>query len=91
MLLQCPVANMTLPYRYSFNKRRHSVSLDEPYFQRLADEAGEFSIISLAHQSKLCKTAVSDIQYSIRELPSARVSQGRRVVESISEGEQLTE
>jgi hypothetical protein len=55
-----------------------------PYFNRLADYAGTFTIHSLAHQSNKCYTSVDNIKYTIRALPSARVSEGTR---RIREGE----
>lgn len=49
---------------------------------------GEFAITSVAHQQKMCKTAVTDLRYTVHPLPSAQVGHGRRIVQDIHEGDQ---
>ena len=36
----------------------------------------------------MCKSAVSDLRYTIHPLPSARVGQGKRIEQDIHEGDQ---
>ncbi|OBZ79799.1 hypothetical protein A0H81_01490 [Grifola frondosa] len=38
----------------------------------LQQQPGEFTITSIAHQQKMCKTAVTDLRYTVHSLPSAR-------------------
>jgi len=70
---------------YSFNDEPHTATAKVPYFNRVADSAGTFAIHSLAHQSNKCRADVLDIKHTIRNIPSARVSEGTR---RIREGEQ---
>ena len=49
---------------------------------------GEFAITSVAHQQKMCKTAVTDLRYTVHALPSAQVGHGKRIVQDIHEGDQ---
>ena len=43
-------------------------------------------ITSVAHQQTMCKTAVTDLHYIVHPLPSAKVGNGRRVLQDIHEG-----
>ncbi|TBU54901.1 hypothetical protein BD310DRAFT_885314 [Dichomitus squalens] len=49
---------------------------------------GEFAITSVAHQQRMCKTAVTDLRYTVHALPSAQVGHGKRIVQDIHEGDQ---
>ena len=44
-------------------------------------------ITSVAHQQTMCKTAVTDLHYTVYPLPSAQVGHGKRVLQDIHEGE----
>ncbi|KAI0964418.1 hypothetical protein AcW1_001243 [Taiwanofungus camphoratus] len=57
-------------------------------FSIVQQQSGEFAITSIAHQQKLCKTAVTDLRYTVHPLPSARVGHGKRIVQDIHEGDQ---
>jgi len=43
-------------------------------------------ITSVAHQQTMCKTAVTDLHYTVHPLPSAQVGDGKRVLQDIHEG-----
>jgi len=43
-------------------------------------------ITSVAHQQTMCKTAVTDLHYTVYPLPSAQVGHGKRVLQDIHEG-----
>ncbi|KAI0660622.1 hypothetical protein C8Q70DRAFT_976905 [Cubamyces menziesii] len=53
-----------------------------------ATHPGEFAITSVAHQQKMCKTAVTDLRYTVHALPAAQVGHGKRIVQDIHEGDQ---
>ena len=63
---------------YMFNDETLTGTANLPYFNRVADYAGTFAIHSLSHQSNKCYTVVDNIKYTIRNIPSARVSEGTR-------------
>lgn len=44
-------------------------------------------ITSVAHQQTMCKTAVTDLHYTVHPLPSAKVGNGKRVLQDIHEGD----
>jgi len=44
-------------------------------------------ITSVAHQQTMCKTAVTDLHYTVHPMPSAQVGHGKRVLQDIHEGE----
>lgn len=50
--------------------------------------AGEFAVTSVAHQQQMCKTAVTDLRYTVHPLPSAQVGHGKRIIQDIHEGDQ---
>ena len=53
-----------------------------------ATHPGEFAITSIAHQQKMCKTAVTDLRDTVHALPAAQVGHGKRIVQDIHEGDQ---
>ena len=57
----------------------------------MQQHSGEFVITSIAHQQKMCKTAVTDLRYTIHPLPSAQVGHGKRIVQDIHEGKSRTD
>jgi len=73
---------------YRFNGKNISATSKIPKFSRVAEKPGIFEIISIAHQQASCQSEVSDIRINIRQLPSARVSHGKNVVEDVREGDQ---
>jgi nucleoporin POM152 len=52
----------------------------------LQQQPGEFAITSVAHQEKMCKTAVTDLRFVVHHLPSAHVGHGRKIFQDIHEG-----
>lgn len=52
----------------------------------LQQQAGEFTITSIAHQQKMCKAVVTDLKFDVHALPSAQVGHGKRVYQDIHEG-----
>ncbi|PSS29620.1 hypothetical protein PHLCEN_2v2768 [Hermanssonia centrifuga] len=57
-------------------------------FSIIQQKAGEFAVTSIAHQQQMCKTAVTDLRYTVHHLPSAQVGHGKRIVQDIHEGDQ---
>ena len=55
-------------------------------FSIVQKQPGEFVITSIAHQHKMCRTAVTDLKYTVHPLPSAQVGHGKRIVQDIHEG-----
>ena len=74
---------------YRFDGKSISATSKTPKFSRIAEKAGVFEVVGIAHQQAPCQTAVSDIRMRIHELPSARVSHGKNIIEDIREGEPL--
>ncbi|KAF8336634.1 uncharacterized protein EI90DRAFT_3046569 [Cantharellus anzutake] len=73
---------------YRFDGKLISATSKIPKFSRVAEKPGMFEIVSIAHQQASCQSSVSDLHMNIRPLPSARVSQGKNVIEDLREGEQ---
>ncbi|KAI6031464.1 hypothetical protein BKA83DRAFT_26692 [Pisolithus microcarpus] len=57
-------------------------------FSILQQQSGDFTISSIAHQHKMCKAAITNLQMTIHPLPSALVGHGRRIYQDIHEGDQ---
>ena len=83
----------TPPWRvqYDFNGRRVTAPSKTSQFRRVAGSAGTFSVVSIAHQRNMCQTPVNDLHVRIHEIPSAQVSNGKKFIEDIREGEQVRE
>ena len=82
-----PLTYLTeLIHSYRFNGKNISATSKIPKFSRVAEKPGIFEIISIAHQQASCQSEVSDIRINIRQLPSARVSHGKNVIEDVREG-----
>jgi nucleoporin POM152 len=78
------MAPWTITYR--FNNKVQKTIQKTPKYTTVANVAGEFSVISIAHQQAQCQTSVSDVRLMIHEIPSAQVSHGSRFEENIREG-----
>ncbi|KAG8703735.1 hypothetical protein FRC08_002662 [Ceratobasidium sp. 394] len=80
----------TAPWQigYTFNGKHTLAKSSTSRFSRVAAQPGLFTVESIAHQQNYCKTAVRDVEMRIHELPTARVSDGNRVIEDIREGDQ---
>ncbi|KEP54240.1 putative nucleoporin [Rhizoctonia solani 123E] len=80
----------TAPWQvgYTFNGKHTSAKSASSRFSRVAAQPGIFRVESIAHQQNYCKTAVRDVEMKIHQLPTARVSDGNRVIEDIREGDQ---
>ena len=74
--------------RYRINGKSYTQEAKISPFAIAQQQPGEFSVASIAHQNKMCKSAVSDLRYTIHPLPSARVGQGNRFEQDIHEGDQ---
>lgn len=72
--------------RYKVNGKSHSQEAKHSPFSLVQQQPGEFAVSSIAHQHKLCRTAVTDLRYTVHPLPSARVGHGKRVIQDIHEG-----
>ncbi|KAG6841771.1 hypothetical protein C0991_007100 [Blastosporella zonata] len=73
-------------YRINGKSYTHEARLSP--FSLVQQQPGEFTITSIAHQQKLCKAAVADLQFKVHPLPSAQVGHGKRIYQDIHEGDQ---
>lgn len=73
---------------YRVNGKLHTQEARVSPFSIIQQQPGEFAVTSIAHQQKLCKTAVTDLRYTVHPLPSAQVGHGKRIVQDIHEGDQ---
>lgn len=71
---------------YRVNGKLHTQEARVSPFSIIQQQPGEFAVTSIAHQQKLCKTAVTDLRYTVHPLPSAQVGHGKRIVQDIHEG-----
>ncbi|CAE6355656.1 unnamed protein product [Rhizoctonia solani] len=80
----------TAPWQvgYTFNGKHTLAKSTSSRFGRVAAQPGIFRVESIAHQQNYCKTAVRDVEMKIHQLPTARVSDGNRIIEDIREGDQ---
>ncbi|KAF8527547.1 hypothetical protein BU17DRAFT_73948 [Hysterangium stoloniferum] len=78
------------PWRvqYRFDGKLTSALAPTSPFRRVADRAGVFSIISVAHEQDMCQNTVTDLSFRIHNIPSAKVSHGKKIVQDIREGDQ---
>ncbi|GJJ13358.1 hypothetical protein Clacol_007610 [Clathrus columnatus] len=78
------------PWRvqYNFNEKLTTVQAFNSPFRRVADRPGVFSVVSIAHEHDLCQNTVTGMDFRIHNIPSAKVSHGRKVIQDIREGEQ---
>lgn len=72
--------------RYRIDNRKYSQEVKTSPFSLLQVQPGELVITSIVHQQKSCKATATDIRYMIHPLPSAKVGQGKRVIQDIHEG-----
>ena len=72
--------------RYRIGNRKYSQEVKTSPFSLPQLQPGELVISSIAHQQKSCKATATDIRYTIHPLPSAKVGQGKRVIQDIHEG-----
>ncbi|KAH9937368.1 uncharacterized protein B0H18DRAFT_970234 [Fomitopsis serialis] len=73
---------------YRVNGKSYTQEAKISPFSIAQQQPGEFNITSIAHQQKMCKTAVTDLRYTVHSLPAARVGHGKRIVQDIHEGDQ---
>ncbi|KAH9835872.1 uncharacterized protein C8Q71DRAFT_100734 [Rhodofomes roseus] len=73
---------------YRINGKSYTQEAKISPFSIAQQQPGEFTLTSIAHQQKMCKTAVTDLRYTVHPLPAARVGHGRRIVQDIHEGDQ---
>ncbi|OCH96431.1 hypothetical protein OBBRIDRAFT_718237 [Obba rivulosa] len=73
---------------YRINGKSYTQEAKKSPFSILQQQPGEFTVTSIAHQQKMCKTAVTDLRYNVHPLPAARVGHGQRIVQDIHEGDQ---
>ncbi|KAL1951146.1 hypothetical protein VTO73DRAFT_295 [Trametes versicolor] len=73
---------------YRINGKLHTQEAKISPWSVGAAQAGELAITSVAHQQKMCKTAVPDLRYAVHALPAAQVGHGKRIVQDIHEGDQ---
>ncbi|THH33416.1 hypothetical protein EUX98_g778 [Antrodiella citrinella] len=73
---------------YRVNTRSAVQEVQTSPFSIVQKQPGDFVITSIAHQHKMCKTAVTDLRYIVHPLPSAQVGHGARIIQDIHEGDQ---
>jgi len=73
---------------YRVNTRSAVQEVQTSPFSIAQKQPGDFVITSIAHQHKMCKTAVTDLRYTVHPLPSAQVGHGERIIQDIHEGDQ---
>ncbi|KZV76955.1 hypothetical protein PENSPDRAFT_597464 [Peniophora sp. CONT] len=73
---------------YKINSKQHTQSVSASPFALQLSNPGDFAVTSIAHQHARCRAAVTDLAYTVHDLPSARVGQGRRIFQDIHEGDQ---
>lgn len=74
---------------YTINGKARTQEAKISPFSIVQQQAGDFTINSIAHQQKQCKTAITDLRYSVHSLPSAKVGEGKMVSSNIHEGDQV--
>ncbi|KIJ53452.1 hypothetical protein M422DRAFT_241697 [Sphaerobolus stellatus SS14] len=74
--------------QYRFDGKLTSAQAPTSPFRRVADRPGVFSIESIAHEQDRCQNTVADLSFKIHNIPSAKVSHGKRVIQDIREGDQ---
>ncbi|KAH7916469.1 hypothetical protein BJ138DRAFT_475130 [Hygrophoropsis aurantiaca] len=73
---------------YRINGKSYVQEAKVSPFSMLQQQTGEFTITSVAHQQKMCKAAVTDLQFAVHPLPSAQIGHGKRIFQDIHEGDQ---
>ncbi|TFK36998.1 hypothetical protein BDQ12DRAFT_234110 [Crucibulum laeve] len=73
---------------YRVNGRSHIEEARVSPFSILQQQAGKFTVTSIAHQQKMCKAVVADLNFEVHDLPSAQVGRGKRIFQDIHEGDQ---
>lgn len=73
-------------YRFKSNRKNQEQVAKQSPFALVQQYPGDFSITSISHQHKMCKTMVDNINFHVHALPSAQVAQGRDHFENIHEG-----
>ncbi|TFK56721.1 hypothetical protein OE88DRAFT_1742463 [Heliocybe sulcata] len=79
-------APWSIGYRVNGKSYTHETKVSP--FSLIQQQAGEFAVTSVAHQNKMCKTAVTDLRYTVHPLPAAQVGHGKRIFQDIHEGDQ---
>ncbi|CCG80916.1 Nucleoporin Pom152 [Taphrina deformans PYCC 5710] len=73
---------------YQFNGAHKRATVSGPVFSRIAEQPGEFTILSLYDSASNCKVSVNGLNKVVHDIPSVRVSEGKNIIESIHEGDQ---
>ncbi|KAI0697588.1 hypothetical protein BC835DRAFT_1471555 [Cytidiella melzeri] len=73
---------------YRINGKTYNQEAKVSPFAIKQEQPGEFAVTSIAHQQKMCKTAVTDLRYIVHPLPSAQVGHGKGIIQDIHEGDQ---
>ncbi|WFD34790.1 hypothetical protein MCUN1_001634 [Malassezia cuniculi] len=72
---------------YSFGGKHMRITARTPEFSRIAERPGVLVVHSAAHQLNQCRSERGPTESVIHALPSAHVSGGRHVVESLHQGD----
>jgi len=79
-------ANHHTSDRYRINGKTYTQETQQSPFAVAQQHPGEFTIMSIAHQQRMCKSTVADLRYTVHPLPSAQVGHGKRIYQDIHEG-----
>ena len=71
---------------YRINGKSYTQDAKVSPFSIIQHQSGEFTVTSIAHQQKMCKAAITNLQMTIHPLPSAQVGHGKRIYQDIHEG-----
>ncbi|KAI9267839.1 hypothetical protein BY458DRAFT_556205 [Sporodiniella umbellata] len=74
---------------YEFNKQLESVKSSTSKLTMIADKPGNLSVVSVGHQRNKCRLFTNGFTYTIREVPSTRISGGKEILENIHEGDMV--
>ncbi|KAH7886081.1 hypothetical protein F5I97DRAFT_1937005 [Phlebopus sp. FC_14] len=73
---------------YRINGKSYTQEARVSPFSIVQQQAGDFTIASIAHQQQMCKAAITNVRLAIHPLPSAQVGHGKRIYQDIHEGDQ---
>ncbi|KAG1471634.1 hypothetical protein G6F56_002012 [Rhizopus delemar] len=74
---------------YLFNGKKEYVKTSTSRLSMIADKAGNVTVVSVGHKRNKCRLNTSGFTYTIREVPSSRISGGKEILENIHEGDMV--
>jgi nucleoporin POM152 len=80
------VSHLFYLFSYNINGKSYSQEAKVSPFSVAQLQPGLFTVISIAHQQKMCKAVVTDLRFQVHDLPSAQVGHGKKILQDIHEG-----